>query len=55
MTHLPFIVAAYALTLGVAAWLATGAALRLARARRRLQATEARDGAAARSRRVSRA
>ena len=41
MTHLPFIVAAYAITLSLAAWLSVGAALRLSRARRRLAAFEA--------------
>ena len=42
MTHLPFIAAAYGLTLAVAAWLAVAATLRLSRAQRRLQAIEAR-------------
>ncbi len=41
MTHLPFIVAAYGLTLALAAWLAVGATLRLARVRRRLRTAEA--------------
>ncbi len=40
MTHLPFIAAAYGLTLALAAWLGIGAALRLSRARNRLAAVE---------------
>ncbi len=40
MTHLPFIAAAYGLTLALAAWLGIGAALRLSRARTRLAAVE---------------
>ncbi len=44
VTHLPFIAAAYGLTLALAAWLGVGAALRLSRARRRLAAVEADGG-----------
>ena len=44
MTHLPFIAAAYGLTLGLAAWLGVGASLRLSRAKRRLAAYEAQVG-----------
>jgi hypothetical protein len=40
MTHLPFIAAAYSLTLALSAWLGIGAMLRLSRARRRLEAFE---------------
>jgi len=41
---LPFIAGAYALTVGLAAWLGIGAALRLSRARRKLEAFEAEVG-----------
>ncbi len=44
MTHLPFIAAAYGLTLALAAWLGVGAALRLSRARNRLAAVESGSG-----------
>ncbi|GAB6966621.1 hypothetical protein JCM25156A_06580 [Komagataeibacter kakiaceti JCM 25156] len=40
MTHLPYIVAAYGLTIGVAMILSVNAALRLRRARARLAAIE---------------
>ncbi|MBB2196126.1 MAG: heme exporter protein CcmD [Gluconacetobacter sp.] len=40
MTHLPYIVAAYGMTIGLAVILGTGAALRLRRARARLAAIE---------------
>ena len=50
MTHLPFIAAAYGLTLALAAWLSVGAAFRLARARRRLAALEAASGRRTRER-----
>ncbi|MCE2564439.1 heme exporter protein CcmD [Komagataeibacter sp. FNDCF1] len=40
MTHLPYIAAAYGLTLGVAAILSINATVRLRRARRRLAAIE---------------
>ncbi len=49
MTHLRFIAAAYGLTLALAGWLGTGAALRLSRARRRLAAAEAGTGRRPRS------
>ena len=48
MTHLPYIIAAYGLTLGVAIVLSVNAALRLRRARARL-ATIERPGRAART------
>ncbi len=44
MTHLPFIAAAYGLTLALAVWLGAGATWRLSRARRRLAAFEAQAG-----------
>ena len=44
MTHLPFIAAAYGITLSLAFWLAISAARRLRRARRRLHAYEAEGG-----------
>lgn len=40
MTHLPYIVAAYGLTLGVAAILSVNATIRLRQARKRLAAVE---------------
>ncbi|RFD20761.1 heme exporter protein CcmD [Komagataeibacter melaceti] len=40
MTHLPYIVAAYGLTIGVAMVLSINATLRLRQARRRLAAIE---------------
>ncbi|MBB2167366.1 heme exporter protein CcmD [Gluconacetobacter aggeris] len=40
MTHLPYIVTAYGLTIGLAVILGGGAALRLRRARARLAALE---------------
>ncbi|GBQ25108.1 hypothetical protein ACLRDC_00875 [Gluconacetobacter sacchari] len=40
MTHLPYIAAAYGLTVGLAVLLGTSAALRLRRARARLAAVE---------------
>ena len=43
MTHLPFVAAAYGLTLAVALALSVGAATRLARARRRLAAIDPRE------------
>ncbi len=42
MTHLPFIVASYAVALLVPAWFALTATLRLAAARRRLAAIDPR-------------
>ena len=42
MTHLPFIAAAYGLTLAVSLWLSLGAAFRVKRARRRLAAVDPR-------------
>ena len=42
MTHLPYIAAAYGLTLAVAAWLIADAATRTARARKRLAALDPR-------------
>ncbi len=42
MTHWPFILGAYAATLGAAAYLSVAAGLRLGRARRRLAAVDAR-------------
>jgi hypothetical protein len=44
MTHLPFIAAAYGLTLALAVWLGASAMLRLSRAKRRLEAYEAQAG-----------
>ncbi|MBE7210614.1 MAG: heme exporter protein CcmD [Gluconacetobacter diazotrophicus] len=44
MTHLPFIVAAYGLTLGAFAVLGMGSAVRLRRATRRLRAVDPRGG-----------
>ena len=44
MTHLPFIAAAYGLTLALAVWLGAGATWRLSRARRQLAAFEAQAG-----------
>ena len=43
MTHLPFVAAAYALTVAVGLFLSVSAALRLRRAGRRLAAVETRD------------
>ena len=43
MTHLPFIAAAYGLTLAVALWLSLGATLRVRQARRRLAEIDRRD------------
>lgn len=40
MTHLPYIAAAYGLTVGLAAYLSVGAALRLKRDRAKLAALE---------------
>ncbi|WP_428390793.1 hypothetical protein [Lichenicoccus sp.] len=48
MTHLPYIVAAYALALLLGGWLSIAATLRLSRARRRLEAIEAASGRRAR-------
>jgi len=45
VTHLPFILGAYAVTLLLAGWLSVGAALRLSRAQRRLAAYERQAGA----------
>jgi hypothetical protein len=42
VNHLPFIAGSYALALAVPAWLGIGAWTRLARARRRLAAIDAR-------------
>jgi cytochrome c biogenesis protein CcdA len=42
VTHLPFILAAYALGISLPVWLAVDATLRLGRARRRLAAVETR-------------
>ncbi len=42
MTHLPYIVASYGLTAGVALWLSIGAAWRTRMARRRLLAVDPR-------------
>ncbi len=44
MTHLPFIAAAYGLTVALAVWLGASATLRLSRAKRRLIAYEAQAG-----------
>ena len=44
MTHLPFIAAAYGLTVALAVWLGASATLRLSRAKRRLTAYEAQAG-----------
>ena len=45
MTHLPFIAAAYGLTLAVIVWLSVDAAARTGRARRRLRALDPRSRA----------
>ncbi len=42
MTHLPYIVASYGLTAGVALWLSVGAAIRTGIVRRRLLAIDPR-------------
>ncbi len=42
MTHLPYVAAAYGLTMAVAGWLIADAAVRTARARRRLAALDPR-------------
>ncbi|NLI26347.1 MAG: heme exporter protein CcmD [Acetobacter sp.] len=45
MTHLPYILAAYGLTVAVTGWLSISAVLRLKKAQKRLAALEAsRDG-----------
>jgi heme exporter protein D len=44
VNHLPYIAAAYGLTVGVIAWLCLDAALRTSRARRRLAAIDPRAG-----------
>lgn len=44
MTHLPFIAAAYGLTLAVASWLTLAVALRTRRARARLAVLDPRAG-----------
>ncbi len=50
MNHLSYIAAAYGLALAVIAWLSIDAALRTARARRRLAAIDPRPGSPARRR-----
>ncbi len=47
MNHLPYIAGAYGLTLAVILWLSIDAAVRTARARRRLAAIDPRAGATA--------
>ncbi len=42
MDHLAYIVPAYAVTLALASWLGVGAALRMARARKKLAAVDPR-------------